>query len=303
MTFKVNKIPEKELSVTEEGSPIFTYHYGGISSLPYFHPVYAPNGEVVTADEDVGQQYPPGLCFTLGTIAASSEDSEQTYQAFMRRRDIVTPKPKAEFLKFDLLSQWKLPEASAHLVPPSDVARFGSLAFIFSELLMVRVYPLQETELRSSDTVNIENVSPSRSKNPSVRVFDVHVGLFGTPVNLTFDGSTGLSYHAVAMEYPKVVDSEGRIGAAEANGGMAKWCTLGGIVANDAIGVAILPHPKNGETRFFAEETALGFLKAQTPSFTLKAEASLTLRYRVLVYVGDLFTVDVSDYYQDYIKA
>lgn len=303
MKFRLYEVPKKELAITEEGKPIFTYHYGGTTSPPYFHPVYAPNGEVVTADGDVGQQYPQGFCFTWGTLKASSEDSAEEYKAWLYRRDIVTPKPTPECSTFHLLSMWKLPATSKHLVPPADVAQLGSLALVFLELFTVTVYPLQETDPRHSDAVSIENFSQSGNKNPGVRVFDVNVSILGAKVNLTLDGSTGLSYHAADMEYPKAVDAEGRIGVAEVNGTAAKWCALGGIVANDPIGIAIIPHPANGETRFVAEDTGRGFLKVQTPPLTLEADESLALQYRVLVYVGDLFTVDVLEYYQDYIKT
>lgn len=300
MKFRRDEVPGKELSITEEGSPILTYHYGDIASLPYFHPIYAPNGKVVTADGDVGQQYPSGLCFTLGTIKVSSGVAGQDDQALPRRRNIVKPKPRTGSVKFDLVSSWELPETSLHLVSPCDTAKFGSLALVFLELFTVTVYPLQEAEPRNPDAASIEDFSRSVDKNPGVRVLDVYVGMSGSPVNLTFDGSIGLSYHAVDMEYRKVVDAKGRIGAAEVNGKASEWCTLGGIIDDEPIGVAILPHPANGETRFIAEETSHGFLKAQTSSFTLEVPTTLSLKYRVLIYVGDLFTVDVSDYYQDY---
>ena len=105
------------------------------------------------------------------------------------------------------------------------------------------------------------------------------------------------------MEHRKAADSSGRIGESEVNGQEAEWVTLCGIVSNTAVGVAILSHPDNGQTLFRAEDAYLGYLLAQTQPFSLNANATRTLKYRVLIYIGDLFTVDISNYYQNYFPS
>ena len=61
------EVSKTALSITENGAPILTCCYGDLERPSYFHPLYAPNGQVVT-EEDNRAQDPPGICFTLGTI-------------------------------------------------------------------------------------------------------------------------------------------------------------------------------------------------------------------------------------------
>ena len=79
--------------------------------------------------------------------------------------------------------------------------------------------------------------------------------------------------------------------------------TLSGITTAEqsSVGVAIFPHPTNGETTFLAEDTSLGYLFARAVPFKVNVGLTRTLKYRVLAYIGDLFTVDVWKYHQDYI--
>ena len=62
------EVSKTALSITEDGAPILTCCYGNLERPTYFHPLYASNGQVVTEDENNRAQYPPGICFVLGTV-------------------------------------------------------------------------------------------------------------------------------------------------------------------------------------------------------------------------------------------
>ena len=136
-----------------------------------------------------------------------------------------------------------------------------------------------------------------------MQVLDIEISLHAPTTLLEFAGNTGIGYYATEMEYRKASNADGRIGESEVNGKTSAWGTLSGITTaeQNGVGVAIFPPPGNGETTFFVEDAAFGFLFAQGPTFTVDAGETHTLKYRVLVYVGDLFTVDVWRYHQDYI--
>ena len=80
--------------------------------------------------------------------------------------------------------------------------------------------------------------------------------------------------------------------------------TLCGLTTaeQEAVGIAIFPHPSNGDTTFLAEDASFGFLFAQRHPFTVNADTTRTLKYRVLAYTGDLFTVDLWGYHQAYTR-
>ena len=244
----LHEFNEKELSITEDGAPILTcYHGGDVARSPYLHPVYAPNGQVVTDDTRVGHQHPPGICFT-----ASQLDCDE------RTRETATSSTG-----FSVVTTWK-----------------NSKEPFLIETWTVEVHPRQ-TE---------------------VQVLDITVSLHAPNRRFEFAGDIGLGYLAVEMEYRKTANADGRIGESEVNGTVSAWGTLCGIAATEqaAVGVAIFPHPSNGETTFLAEDASFGYLFAQAAPFTVNADATHTLKYRLLAYVGDLFTMDISAYHQDY---
>ena len=136
-----------------------------------------------------------------------------------------------------------------------------------------------------------------------VQVLDIAISLQARTTSLEFAGNVGLSCLTTDMEYRKALDADGRIGESEVSGNVSAWGTISGITTAEqtAVGVAIFPHPMNRDTKFFAEDISFGFLFAQASPFTVGAETTRTLKYRVLAYIGDLFTFDIWQFYQDYL--
>ena len=249
----LHEFNEKELSITENDVPILTcYHGSDVSHLPYLHPLYTPNGQVVTDNTSIGHQHPPGICFTHGTVNAAQLNHDE-----------ITRETEAGSAKFSVLTTWK-----------------DSKEPFLIEICTVEVQPPQ-TE---------------------VQILDMEISLQAPRKPLEFAGDIGLGYLAVEMEYRKAADADGRIGESEMNGNLSAWGTLCGLTAAEqaAVGVAIFPHPSNGETTFHAEDASFGYLFAKAAPFTVETGATRTLKYRVLAYTGDLFTVDVWGYHQDY---
>ena len=249
----LHEFNEKELSITEDGAPILTcYHGGGVEYPPYLHPLYAPNGQVVTDDTSVGHQHPPGICFTRGTINGAQLDYDE-----------IARDTEADSARFSLVTTWK-----------------NSAEPLLIETCKTEVHPRQ-TE---------------------VQVLDIELSLHAPSQPLEFAENIGLSCLAAEMEYRKAANADGRIGESEVNGNISAWGTLCGLTAaeQEAVGVAIFPHPSNGDTTFLAADASFGYLFAQAEPFTVRTDTTHTLKYRVLAYTGDLFTVDLWKYYQDY---
>ncbi len=262
MTFMLDEVSGKQVTVTEKDKSVLTYCYGESVSCSYFHPLYAPNGQVVT--EETEQRHPSGIYFTLGTVNDDNGKPiklQRSNPAFDREtfRSSATEEP----VKFVSETTWEAANP------------------VLTEKCKVAIYPLHN----------------------DVRILDLKVILHAASNPIKFDGKIGLGYHAVEMEHRKAANAGGKIGESEVNGQESEWATLCGISSDAAIGVAILPHLENEQTVFLAEDTYKGSLFAQTAPFSLNANEKRELNYRVLIYIGDLFTFDVSDYYEKYIDS
>ena len=139
-------------------------------------------------------------------------------------------------------------------------------------------------------------------RQTEVQVLDIEFALHAPSHPLEFTGDIGLGYLAVEMEYRKAANADGRMGESEVSGNLSVWGTLCGLTAaeQEAVGAAIFPHPSNGDTTFLAEDASFGYLFAQAAPFTINADTTRTLKYRVIAYAGDLFTVDLWGYHQTY---
>lgn len=265
MIFMMDEVSDKEVSITEKGEPMLTYCYDESASFSHFHPLYAPNGQVVTEGmAETGQQHLPGICFTFGTV---NDDSGKPVE--LHRSGTILDRRTFKFSKTEEL---------AKIVSKTI---WEAANPVLTEICEVIVYPLQN----------------------DVRILDLKVVLRATFIPITFEGKIGLGYQAVEMEHRKAANASGKIGEAEVNGQKSEWGTLCGINADTATGVAILPHPANGQTLFLAEDGYKGFLFANTAPFTLNVNEKRELNYRLLIYLGDLFTFDVWNYYQSFLAS
>ena len=259
MEFKVNEVPGKEISITEKDEAALTYQYCVSESHSYIHPLYAPNGHVIT---DVNSEtYPRGLCFTLGKVCNKNGKQLQL------QRNASTL--NWEFLELD--------------------SNENSIKFVSNT-----TYETTDIELVESCHVIVHPIKDN------VRILDMSIVLQTDNNHIQFMESFGLSYFAADMEHRKTANSEGRIGEAEVNQELSDWVTLCGITENTPVGVAIIPHPSNGKTNFHAKDAYQGYLLAQTQQPTIDTHGTLTLDYCLIIYVGDIFTIDISDYYEKY---
>jgi hypothetical protein len=216
-----------------------------------------------TITEGYAENNPSGLCFSLGTVLDATNEKVEL------KRNITTLESE---------------------ISESDVSG-------------VCVNLIGKTQWKCS---NIEILEICRttvhSLTNNLRDIDITIEIHADTHPITFMDNIGLGYSAVEMEHRKTANADGRIGELEVDQQSSKWATLCGILANTAVGLAILPHPSNGKTSFLVEDTYHGYLFAQTPQFTLDVNTTQTLKYRVLIYVGDLFTIDLDEYYENYIS-
>jgi hypothetical protein len=276
MTLVLNDISESELSIADGETPILTYHYGQTLYKPYFHPVHAPGGQVVTEDAPEDHVHHRGLCFAWGDVNGVNYWAETNCEAAVRgriqHREFREKTVNADRVSLVVVNDWIAPDGTKPV----------------EETAYITVYQPQP----EGQAIDFEFQLRAQST-------DV---VMGTP-----PAYHGLCYRAVDLEYRKVINSESRIGESEVKGASAKWCTLNGILADEPVGIAIFDHPSNLRypTRFFATDGAFGFISASfayDASYTIPAGETLGLKYRVHLYCGDLFTLDLWACYEEYIK-
>lgn len=261
MGFEFQEVLGKEVSITEKSDSVLTFCYDASESYSYFHPLYSPNGEVIT--DGYAEKHAPGLCFSLGTVY----DSENEKVALKR----INTTLECEISNSD---------TSEECVELIDYTTWKGSIIQFVERCRTTIHAFRN----------------------NVRTIDITIEILAGTHPVTFMENIGLGYAAAEMEHRKTANADGQIGEAEVNQQLSKWATLCGISSNTAVGLALFPHPINGKTTFLAEDAYQGYLLAQTPQFTLDVNTTQSLKYRVVIYVGDLFTIDLSEYYESYIS-
>ena len=259
MTFVVDDAPNKEITISDNGNPVLTYHYSKTVSHPYMHPIWTSNGQIVTEGFiENKQRYLPGLCFSVGEIKDKNGNTSPIQQkSTTLDREIIRKSESSDVLRIVSETTYKVPNA------------------VLINTLQIDVQPIRN----------------------DVRILDLKVVLQAVSKPIELVGDIGLSYYAAEMEHRKTANADAKIGEAEVHRTESKWGTLCGIVDNTAIGLAICPNPANGPTQFIAEDLYQGFLFAKTPTIIIKPHENRVLSYRVLIYLGDLFTFDVGEYY------
>ena len=265
-----------ELSIMDGESPVLTYHHGGELHKPYFHPIYTPNGSIVTDDAPGDCPYHHGLCFAWEDVdgvnycrETDCDESERGRIVHQEFRDKVANGHSAHVR---IVNDWVAPNDSKSI----------------EEICRIKVHQPQEDR----QLIDLEYNFCAQSR-------DVSIGV--SPE------SQGLCFRGTEMEYRKVTNSEYSIGQSEVSGKAAKWCSLNGVLSDEAVGVAIFDHPSNlgHPTPFLALDDSIGFV-ATTFAFakphTIAAGETLSLQYRIVVYLGDLFTFDLWTCYDEYAK-
>ena len=276
MALILNELSGSELSIMDDESPILTYHYGRELHKPYIHPIHAPNRSIVTDDAPGDCPYHHGLCFAWedvdGVNYCRETDCDESERGRIVHQEFLEKSVDLHSAHFTVVNDWVTPDNSKPI----------------EELCQIKVHQPQEDR----QLIDLQ--------------FDLHAQTQDVSIGVSPE-SQGLCIRGTEMEYRKVTNSECSIGQSEVSGKAGKWCSLNGVLSDEAIGMAIFDHPSNlrHPTPFLALDDAIGFVStalAYAEPHTVAAGETLTLKYRVVVYLGDLFTFDLWECYDEYAK-
>jgi hypothetical protein len=290
------------ITVDINGKP-FTALYvtGAETTKPYFHPVRAASGTIVTRRypmENVegelhNEKHQRGLWFSHGDVnGLDFWDNEASYTT-----------PNRGFIVLDKVMGITSGEKS------------GSIEASFKWVDPNKKPLIEETRkmvFYSQPTLRTIDFDITLQAIEKVTFNDSKEGTFGMRLAAGLEAPTRNS-PALPKRTGVMVNSNGQEGEANCWGKRANWVDISGDVEGEKLGVAIFDNPSNpghptywhvrGYGLFAANifgKRAFEHNDAVNGSKVLEPGEKMTFHYRVLVHPGDSRTADIAARYQEY---
>ncbi|HKE21640.1 MAG TPA: PmoA family protein [Bryobacteraceae bacterium] len=277
-----------QISVTVEGKPFTTFHYGAESGKPYLAPVRSASGKIVTRHfpmEDVAGEsrdhlHHTGLWFSYDDVnGVKFWENDPTYtKPHMGRIVVRRAEWKEDSPTLEAVMDWNDPAGKTLLVEDREMTFSG------------------DAKLRAIDFQIVLKAAVD------VIFGDTKEGAFAIRLADAFTERKG----------GRMVDADGRATMANVWGKRSKWVDYTAEIEGERLGVAIFDHPENPRhpTYWHARDYGLFALnpfgrnafddKQEESRWKLAAGEQLVFRWRVVIHSGDAETGHVADLYKDY---
>jgi hypothetical protein len=288
----------EQIEVSIGGHPFTTFHFDAGVAKPYLSPLRSAQGTIVTRGfpmvtdipgEDRDEPHQRAMYFAHGDIngydfwgeAAFPHWSHHPVSKFgrtvFRKIDQVRDGPESGVVQaeFDLVTE------------EGRVIASETQAYVFKGDERTRIIDCEFT---------------IRADHGPVRIGDTKEGTFAIRVVKGLDSPPG-----------HMVNSSGDVGEKAVWGKRADWVDFYGQVGGEEVGIAVFDHPGNLQHPTCWHARHYGLLAAnpfglkefthdrhQDGSYAIQAGDSLTLRYRVLIYHGDVEQAGVAEAYRQY---
>lgn len=292
--------------VDVQGKPFTALYIAGTDTTkPYFHPVRAASGTIVTRQypmetiegETRNEKHQRSLWFAHGDVdGLDFWDNEASYTT-----------PNRGFIVLD------------RVIGLVSGDKTGSIEATFNWVDMKNKPVVKETRkmvFYSDPTLRIIDFDITLQAIGKVTFNDTKEGTFGLRLAAGLEAPTARNATALPKRTGKMVNSNGQEGEANAWGKRANWIDVSGEVEDEKLGVAIFDHPSNPQHPTYWHARGYGLLAANifgvrafennktlNGSRTLEAGQTMTFRYRVLVHPGDQQTANVAALYEKYAAA
>jgi len=271
------KIEKDKVTVTVGGKPFTCYKFAASQKCPYFWPVNGPaSGKSITTE--TSQPYPHHHSLFFGCDRVNGGNY---WQEGNERGQIVSQGPK-------------LIEASGDRVVFTDKCLWrqpGEKPIILDRRRVVITAP--------SEALRFIDFEISLKALTDIRILKSNHALFSARLVPELSVKSGGT----------LVNAEGKTGEKETWGVPSPWCDYSGTRDSITEGIAILQHPHNRwfPAKWFTRD--YGFF-SPTPMNWLKdgrlemaKGEMLTLRYRVVVHIGDVKTAGIKGLFEQYKKT
>ena len=292
---------DKQIDVSINGQPFTTYYFGGLTAKPYLMPLRTASGIVISRSFPVGNEISPAdvkspsfephqrpLYFAHGDIDGLDFWAEQAFSKYYHEH---TPHPygRMAFAKMERLTSDSL-QARFKLLAPSGRP-------IAEETQSYGFRGDDRTRIIDCDFVVYANEGPV---------------VFGDTKEGTFAVRLGPELSA---PHDHMINSKGAKGEPAIWGKPADWVAYTGTVSGKPVTVAAFDSPKSFRHPTTWHARAYGLLAAnpfglreftkdenKDGSWTVPEGKSLTFRYRVVIYDGELSPEQLADLYRQYEK-
>ncbi len=279
-----------QISVTVDGKPFTTFHYGGDSGKPFLAPLRSASGKVVSR------------LFPMEQVAGESRDHLHHTGLWFSYDDVNGTKFWENDPTYTKPQIGRIVVRSAEFKEGKDA---GTL------------HAVMEWRDHAGKTLLVEDRNMIFPSDPTLRTIDFEITLTAA-VDVTF-GDTKEGAFAIRLadafterKGAKLVDADGRVSMANIWGKRSNWVDYTAELDGERLGVAIMDHPQNQRhpTYWHARDYGLFALNpfgrnAFDPSqeeskWKLPAGQKLLFKWRVLIHPGDAETGHVADLYKQY---
>jgi len=250
----------EQVTVLFQGKQVAAHHSGDALDKTYIHPLWTPDGRIITYDSPADHVHHRGLY--VGWPDVSGVDFwAEVWSSKGRRGKMATRKLLAEHIS----------EGAARIREFNDWRKEDGTTLVREERTWTFLPP-----------------------RGNLQLVDVNIVLTAVASRVVFGSDPGKprEYHGLTLrmgpfDKPRFFNSRGDVGDENCHGKPAKWCALSGIQSGRPVTAAILDHPSNDchPTRFFVLGRGMQFISS-SPNFgnpkILKSGQTWRLRYRVV---------------------
>jgi hypothetical protein len=274
------------LDVTIGGKPFTVYNFAESQPKPYFWPVRAPSGEIITRplENPRDHKHHRGIWFSVDEVNGVGFWKEEGKIQNVSVQPIVA---KGNPAKFEVVNHWLGKNGKPILTETTLISIFSNRMIAYDARLTAGAQPVTFNDtkeglfaFRMVDSMH----EPARERGVS--------GLVGGG---------------------KVVNAEGLQGSSKAWGKTSDWVDYDGPVQGKTVGVAIFDNPHNfRRSRYHVRNYGLFSIspfgerdytnkKNSAAPVHLKPGETLRLQYGIYIHDGDTKAADVAGTYRQYL--
>ena len=274
------KQADDQISISIGGKPFTVFNYGKSLPKPYFLPVHAPNGTVISRplDDPQDKDHPhhKGIWVSVDEVNGVKFWNED---GRIKNVAVKVLSPSGPHAKFQTTNHWLAADGSPIVAEESTVTIHGN---------HVIAYDIKFTAVAQDVTFG-----------------DTKEGLFGFRMARTMK----------EKETGKVINANGLQGTKKCWGQPAAWVDYYGTVNGDVCGLTIFDHPENFRpSRYHVRDYGLfsispfgerAYSKKKNPAqpVVMKKGESFRLRYGMYIHEGSTKQADVAGVYAKYLAG
>lgn len=272
-------VKDDAVEVTIGGKPFTTFHTGEDLPKPFFSPVRAADGTIITRPLENPADHPhhKGIWLSIDEVNGVKFWAEK---GKIRNISVKPIQPEGKVAKFEVVNHWQDPETQKPI------------------LVETTVIAIHANRLVTYDVMFAPGDKP-------VTFEDTKEGLFGIRLADPLREKVG----------GKVANADGLEGTKQAWGKTSKWVDYTGEIDGKTYGVALMDHPDNFRpSRYhvrdyglfsmspFGEKSYTGG-KSEAEPVTIQPGKWLFLRYGLYVHNGPTAEADIPAAYEQFISA